>query len=659
MIEPMTHIVILTQAAKKDRLLGWLYKERGFHVMPIEEDAEEWAARFSGLEDKSPEVDAKLNRLQSIVAFCQEFQSNKPGFLDTMLPLKVVGNKEEIASAVKEVDIDLLHNKTTDLRNRLEADQDLLNRLIMRRDAIQQFAFLGDDLPALNSLRHLDFVVVAAAGQGGKAFLLDSRIGDTVIAHELMADQTHTYYALIAPKGDDSDLKALIDDHGLQVYPLPEVEHGAGQELTAVSAEIDRVKEKIATVRAESANFADNWIRKASLAAGQYESDKNLAMLHTRMSASEHLFVARGYVKADELLAFTAKMEKEIPDATVLPTAAPESEDPPTSLKNSKWIRPASLLVNMYGTPAYNSIDPTPFAASIFFIFVGICLGDAAYGILLILLMAWLKRKYKEQKGLQDFFQVFTYCGYAAVVFGILTGSFFSNLSEIIPGMEWFDKIRNGLALIDPIKDSQLALYIAVGIGIATQFYGMGLLFYRNWKRGDKMGAVSDGLLWMCFFGFLILAGLTGVQIFWWLFIASAIGLILTQGRDQSNWLLRIVVGVISLYGIVGAYGSSAFLGDIISYARLMALALTGAALGSTFNMLAQLGGEIAVIGGVFALLILVLGHIMNFFLSLLSAFVHSARLVMLEFFGRFYEAGGYAYKPYGFESPTVEVKKD
>jgi V/A-type H+-transporting ATPase subunit I len=88
-----------------------------------------------------------------------------------------------------------------------------------------------------------------------------------------------------------------------------------------------------------------------------------------------------------------------------------------------------------------------------------------------------------------------------------------------------------------------------------------------------------------------------------------------------------------------------------------MALALTGAALGSTFNMLARLGGQIAVVGGIIAVVILILGHLMNFFLSALGAFVHSARLVMLEFFGRFYESGGYAYKPYGFDSETVDIK--
>ncbi|MDR0362355.1 MAG: hypothetical protein LBJ46_06695 [Planctomycetota bacterium] len=659
MIEPMTHVAVLSKTGDRNVLLGWLYKARGFHVMPLEEREEGWSSRFSTLPDDSAAVDAALIKINSVVSFCQEFRSKKPDFIDSMLPIKVVGTKKEIDDAVAEADVGALYEKTSDLRTKMEVRQERLNRLNAHLDAVRQFAFLGDDLPRLDDLKHFDFLVVAASGQGGKAFLLDSRVGDTIMAEELTADQAQTYYALAVSKKYADDLKALVDDHGLHAYPLPKVKRGARSEIDGVTKEIADAKAALYQLRGESTKFADQWIRKASLAAGHWESEKNLKTLQTRMSASDNLFVARGYVKTENLAGFSADLEKTVPGAAVLQAEAPEGEDPPTSLKWNKWIRPASLLVKMYGLPAYNGIDPTVFVATVFFLFVGICLGDAAYGLLLIALMRWLKRRYKDQAGLQDFFQVFVYCGLVTLVMGVLTGSFFADVSAMIPGMEGFDRLRTSLAVIDPIKDSQLALYIAIGIGVATQFYGMGVNVYKYWTRGDKMSAFADGVLWMCFFGFLIIAGLSGIAFFWALAGLSAAGLILTQGRDQPNWFLRIAVGVISLYGIVGAYGASAFLGDVISYARLMALALTGAALGSTFNMLAQLGGQIAVVGGMIAIVILILGHLMNFFLSVLSAFVHSARLVMLEFFGRFYEAGGYAYKPYGFDSESVDVKND
>lgn len=666
MIEQMTHVSIVAKAAEKDALLAWLYGERGFHVMPIEDSDETWRHRFSQLPDDTAAVDANLTRINSVVSFCQEHCTNKPGFLDAMLPLKVVGTESEVNSAVEEVSIDLLYGKTSDMRAKIEAANESLARLRSRKATLEQFAFLGDALPMLSRLRNVALEVVAVSGQGGKAFLLDERIVNGDVAAELLfADQTHSYYALAAPAFERNVLRALIDDHGLQVQPLPVVDQGAKEELRAVNADIFQAEGGLRLHLSDATRFADAWLRKASMAAGHYESERNLAVIRTGMAESSHVFAARGYVKSEHLELFRLRLEAAVPGATVIECAVPAAaaaegapEEPPVSLKWNKWISPAALLVKMYGLPVYNSIDPTPYVFTIFFIFVGLCLGDAAYGIGLILIMSWLKRKYKDQAHLQDFFQVFVYCGVTTIVAGTLTGSWFGDLSSMVPGMMWFYRLTEKVKLLDPIKDSQTALYIAIGIGVFTQFYGMALRAYRDWRRGDKMGAFSDGILWMAFLAFAILGGLEGSSFWWYLFVITIVLLILTQGRDQKSWIARILVGVIAIYGIVGAYGASAILGDLISYARLMALGLTGAALGSTFNMLARLSTEIPAVGVIVAILVVVGGHAMNFFLNLLGGFVHSARLVMLEFFGRFYEAGGTAYKPYGFDSSTVDIKK-
>ncbi|MCD8138420.1 MAG: hypothetical protein LUE17_01340 [Planctomycetaceae bacterium] len=666
MIEQMTHVAIMAKVGDRDALLRWLYSERGFHVMPIDatEDAA-WQGKFAALPDQTQEIDNTLTRITAVVSFCTEHASQKPSFLDAMLPLKVVGTKAELDAALNEVDVDTLYDKTAAMRATIEKDNEIIARLTNDKTAIQQFAFLGDNLPALSRLKHVALDVVAVSGQGGKAFLMDERIASgEVVAEQLFADQTHAYYALLVPAADAAVLKGLIDDHGLHVQPIPRVDRGAAAEIADLDRRINENKVSLEQHLEEASSFADDWQKKTALVAGYYESEKILAVARTGMAESDHLFVTRGYVKTDDLQAMTSRMESALPGATLMACDAPatdaeQPEEPPVSLKWNKWISPASLLVKMYGLPAYNSIDPTPYVFTIFFAFVGICLGDAAYGIALIGIMLWLKRKYQDQAGLQDFFTCFLYCGIATVIAGTLTGSWMGDLSSMVPGLGWFDRFRTSMALIDPVKDSQLALCIAIGIGVATQFYGMILRAYRDWRRGDKMGAFSDGILWIAFLLFALLGGLTGGSIFWILFVITCVLLILTQGRDQKSWISRILVGIIAIYGIVGAYGASAILGDLISYARLMALNLTGAALGSTFNMLARLSTDIPYIGVIIGILVIVGGHLMNFFLNLLSGFVHSARLIMLEFFGRFYEAGGTAYTPYGFHSTSVDVTNE
>ncbi|MDR1534928.1 MAG: hypothetical protein LBU64_07510 [Planctomycetota bacterium] len=668
MIEQMSHVAILSQASEREKLLAWLAGERCFHPMPLEEGDQAWTGRFSPLPDDTQAIETKLGKLNSVLAFCREHSPVKIGFLDAMLPLKMVGAREEIESAVEEAAMDLLHDKVLEMRAGLEEIADAITRLQAKKNAVDQFAFLGDDLPRVTRLKKLILEVVAVPGQGGGAFLLDERItGGEVAAGELFADQTHAYFALACPASRGDILKALMDDHGLHIHPLPEVKHGAMQEKLLLNNDILEARAIQEKRRAEAAHFSEVWLRKVGLAAGYWESERNLARARLGMSESSHLFVTRGYLKTEALNRFRQDLEARLPGATSICCDEPEGEEPPISLKWNKWISPAGLLVKMYGLPSYRGIDPTPYVASIFFLFVGICLGDAAYGLALILIMRHFKRKYRDQAHLQDFFQAFVYFGYVAVAVGLATGSIFGDLSRYLPyGFGWLDDIRqNTLTLLDPIKQAQTALYIAVGIGVFTQFYGMALLVYRDWRRGERMDAFSDGILWICFLAFILLTAATSSwspglsTVFWYLFLLSAAGLVLTQGRGRGNFVSRILVGLISLYGVVGGYGVSAILGDLISYARLMALALTGSVLGSTFNLLADLGANIPFVGLILSVLLVVGGHLMNFFLALLGGFVHSVRLVMLEFFGRFYESGGSAYQPYGFRSASVDIRKN
>ncbi|MGC8846206.1 MAG: V-type ATPase 116kDa subunit family protein, partial [Candidatus Hydrogenedens sp.] len=131
-------------------------------------------------------------------------------------------------------------------------------------------------------------------------------------------------------------------------------------------------------------------------------------------------------------------------------------------------------------------------------------------------------------------------------------------------------------------------------------------------------------------------------------------GLVLTQGRDQANPVARFVTGLISLYGIVGSYGITAFIGDTMSYCRLLALGLTTSIVAMSFNMIANLLRPIPYVGIIIFILALIVGHLFNFLISVMGAFVHSMRLILVEFFGRFYEGGGKPFEPLGFNSESA-----
>jgi len=142
-----------------------------------------------------------------------------------------------------------------------------------------------------------------------------------------------------------------------------------------------------------------------------------------------------------------------------------------------------------------------------------------------------------------------------------------------------------------------------------------------------------------------------------WLFTAGAVGLVLTQGRDIKNIFGRLAGGLVSLYGIMGSYGITAFIGDTLSYCRLLALGLTTSIVAMTFNLMAGMLKGIPYVGMILFLLLLLIGHVFNFAISVLGAFVHSMRLIYVEFFGRFYEAGSRPFQPLGFDSPACIMK--
>jgi V/A-type H+-transporting ATPase subunit I len=318
----------------------------------------------------------------------------------------------------------------------------------------------------------------------------------------------------------------------------------------------------------------------------------------------------------------------------------------------------------MFGLPTYRSVDPTAFLTLTFLLFFGICYGDLLYGIMLLVLASWLKKRFRDQKGLVEFFRLFTYAGVSTCLFGVATGSWGADITSYIGHGNIVDRLRLKLTLLDPLAKPMIALGIAIGIGVTNQLYGIFMRFYRDFRRGDIPSSIFDGIFWLVYLISLLTLCITlAVSGPVWLkavsgalFGLAALGLVLTQGRHETSLLGKCITGVVSLYGIMGTYGTTAFIGDVISYSRLMALGMTTSVVGMSFNIIAGMLKEVPYIGWILFIGMVIFGHVFNFVMSILSAFVHSARLILLEWFGRFYEGGGIPFRPFGFQSPRLEL---
>ncbi|MGM0651181.1 MAG: V-type ATP synthase subunit I [Bacillota bacterium] len=347
----------------------------------------------------------------------------------------------------------------------------------------------------------------------------------------------------------------------------------------------------------------------------------------TNLARTENSFLLEGWVPAP-VLSDLKQVVDEKTETAVLTSRDPEpDENVPVLLHNQGPIEAYEVVTKLYSTPRRSELDPTPYMAPFFFVFFGICLSDAGYGIILSLLAIYVSRKLKlEGMGKQLIYLLFL-GGISALVFGVLFGGYFGDLIKLPP--LWFN----------PLDEPMRMLFYCFGIGLFHVYFGMAVQAYRNIKAGQPMSAVYDQGFWFLFInGLIMMMALPELEtVGQWLTIAAGAGLVLSQGRHQSGIVMKFMSGLLSLYNITG------YLSDVLSYSRLLALGLASIVIATAINAMSEMVGG-TVVGTVIMILVLLGGHAFNIIISTLSSYVHTSRLQYIEFFSKFFEGGGKAF---------------
>lgn len=663
-IDRMENILLVVQSSARDRFIDWLYSERQVHLEDFRGTPEEWSQRFVSQMKDSTVAETQVSRLQSAVDSMREYHKKPGDFLESLFPVKTLATIEQVQEAASEVSPDFLSEKCQELNQSLSRVQDESTQLASERARYEEFSFLPVDVDVLRSLKHCTLSFVSASGQTREALVSDTRFQESALIEPVVIRDTITIYVMAAPASQADVLSTIIADYGLRELTLPTISVSIAEAIKTIDARLQDASKREQAIRDEGVKLSKEWLLRADLALAYWESELNCINQRRYMVSSPHVFAARGYIRAKHLNGFRSRLEQTFPGAELEIVPLPTDTEPPVSMSWNSFLRPAGLLVKMFGLPSYKEIDPTPFLTLTFLLFFGICFGDVLYGFMLLGLAAWLKHHFRDQEGLVQFFKLFTYAGYSTVFFGFLVGSWGADLTMYFGEGNLLDTLRLKLTVLDPLAKPVAALGIAAGIGVVNQLYGIFMRFLRDLKKNDIASAIFDGVFWMTYLISLLVAiisailGAPGAVVITALIIlgCSALGLVLTQGRAEKTWAGRLVTGVVSLYGIMGTYGTTSFTGDVISYSRLMALGLTTSVVGMSFNIIGGILKDIPVVGWVLFAIVVIFGHVFNFVMSILSAFVHSARLILLEWFGRFYEGGGVRFKPYGFNSEKLDL---
>lgn len=400
--------------------------------------------------------------------------------------------------------------------------------------------------------------------------------------------------------------------------------------------------------------------KKLEISADYLQMRKDKYNAFSSLGFTEKTFVLNGYIPEKYVNSLREELEKKF-TVYVDFTEPPEDEEVPVLLENSKFSAPVEGITKMYSMPSKSDVDPTPVMSFFYYLFFGMMLSDAGYGLLMLIGTTIILKKFKLDNTMKKTMTMFRNCGVSTLIWGALFGSWFGDIVQVV-GREYFGKEIGSIALwFQPLDDPIKLLLYSFALGILHLFLGVGVSFKMSWDDGRKLDAILDTVpVYLTILGVAPLAAsiLTDVPsilktIGTYLLIAGVVLIVLTSGRSSKSIFGKFFGGLYALYNTATGY-----LSDILSYSRLLALGLATGSIASVINLIGTMP-ENMIVKTILLVVVFIVGHTANLAINLLGAYVHTDRLQFVELFGKFYTGGGREFNPFAINTKYITFKEE
>ncbi len=444
-------------------------------------------------------------------------------------------------------------------------------------------------------------------------------------------DKDNVILVVVTLKEFSDDVYSTLRKFEFEKIEIGKVEGTPQQIISNADARLSTIESERATVKSELRVVAEQWDDEILALKEQLENEKEKNDILSAFVKTKDTYMLEAWVPVKD----TEKVEQLVEKSSeghctfeLIEVEGTDDEDVPILQQNGWYAKPFEYLVDMYSPVRYNEIDPTIFVAIMFPIFFGFCLTDAVYGLVVSAIgVVLLRGMGKLNKTMNAFGWILIWSGLWAVILGLLTNGFIGDFPERIMGF----RLPTVFAPVEAFKHPDKILIIAIAIGVIYTNIGFIIGAINNFRYGNKKEAIGSQLCW-----FVLEAGVIFLALG---YLMPSIGMI---GYAIGGVLVIACIGMLvyanGAYGVMDIFG---FMGDVLSYARLLALCLATGGIAMTVNILAQmLNNMVPYAGIVLAIIIFIFGHIANFAFQVLGAFINALRLNYVEFFSQFFIGG-------------------